>query len=81
MIEDTIRSETSNEGSGPLAVEASKPLALDDVVCERARQTRDPRFDGRFYIGVLTTGIYCRPICPVQDSEFDLLYNGQSQLD
>ncbi|MGB5580247.1 MAG: AlkA N-terminal domain-containing protein, partial [Woeseia sp.] len=25
---------------------------------------RDPRFDGRFFIGVRTTGIYCRPICP-----------------
>ncbi|MFZ8976951.1 MAG: Ada metal-binding domain-containing protein [Pseudohongiellaceae bacterium] len=27
---------------------------------------RDPRFDGRFFVGVLTTGIYCRPICPVR---------------
>jgi len=33
---------------------------------EDARQSRDPRFDGRFFIGVLTTGIYCRPICPVR---------------
>jgi len=33
---------------------------------ELARQTRDPRFDGRFYVGVLTTGIYCRPVCPVR---------------
>ena len=32
--------------------------------CERARLARDPRFDGRFFVGVLTTGIYCRPICP-----------------
>lgn len=31
---------------------------------ENARCSRDPRFDGRFFIGVLTTGIYCRPICP-----------------
>lgn len=31
---------------------------------ERARRSRDPRFDGRFYIGVTSTGIYCRPICP-----------------
>jgi AraC family transcriptional regulator of adaptative response / DNA-3-methyladenine glycosylase II len=31
---------------------------------ERARRSRDARFDGRFYIGVRTTGIYCRPICP-----------------
>jgi AraC family transcriptional regulator of adaptative response / DNA-3-methyladenine glycosylase II len=33
---------------------------------ERARQARDPRFDGRFYIGVKTTGIYCRPVCRVR---------------
>ena len=33
-------------------------------VFERARLSRDARFDGRFFIGVKTTGIYCRPICP-----------------
>ncbi|MDX1497341.1 MAG: Ada metal-binding domain-containing protein, partial [Salinisphaeraceae bacterium] len=33
---------------------------------ERARQARDARFDGRFFVGVKTTGIYCRPICPVR---------------
>lgn len=33
---------------------------------ENARQARDPRFDGRFFIGVLSTGIYCRPVCPVR---------------
>jgi AraC family transcriptional regulator of adaptative response / DNA-3-methyladenine glycosylase II len=31
---------------------------------ERARLSRDARFDGHFYVGVRTTGIYCRPICP-----------------
>ena len=39
---------------------------LDAAVCERARLTRDPRFDGRFYVAVVTTGVYCRPICPVK---------------
>lgn len=33
---------------------------------EDARQSRDARFDGRFFVGVLTTGIYCRPVCPVK---------------
>lgn len=33
---------------------------------EQARQARDPHFDGRVFIGVLTTGIYCRPVCPVR---------------
>ena len=31
---------------------------------ERARLSRDARFDGKFFVAVVTTGIYCRPICP-----------------
>lgn len=31
-----------------------------------AIRARDPRFDGLVYVGVSTTGIYCRPICPVR---------------
>lgn len=38
---------------------------LQNEIYERARLARDPRFDGQFYIAVTTTGIYCRPICPV----------------
>ncbi|MEM7432928.1 MAG: AlkA N-terminal domain-containing protein [Pseudomonadota bacterium] len=34
------------------------------AIYERARLSRDARFDGRFFVGVHTTGIYCRPICP-----------------
>src|SRR5499425_1738294 len=33
-------------------------------VCSRARLSRDARFDGKFFIGVRTSGVYCRPICP-----------------
>lgn len=40
------------------------PAIPDREVCERARHARDARFDGRFFIGVRSTGIYCRPICP-----------------
>ncbi len=32
----------------------------------RALQTKDPRFDGQFFTAVLTTKIYCRPICPAR---------------
>jgi AraC family transcriptional regulator of adaptative response / DNA-3-methyladenine glycosylase II len=39
---------------------------LDPLVCDRARMARDRRFDGQFFTGVKTTGIYCRPICPVK---------------
>ena len=35
-------------------------------VCRRARKSRDPRFDGHFFVAVLTTGIYCRTTCPVR---------------
>ncbi len=38
--------------------------AISTDIYERARLSRDVRFDGRFYVGVRTTGIYCRPICP-----------------
>ena len=41
-------------------------MLLDVTTCSRARLTRDSRFDGQFFIGVLTTGIYCRPICPAR---------------
>ena len=37
---------------------------LNWKVCSRARLSRDPRFDGKFYIGVLGSRVYCRPICP-----------------
>jgi AraC family transcriptional regulator of adaptative response / DNA-3-methyladenine glycosylase II len=39
---------------------------LDWHACDRARIARDRRFDGRFFTGVLTTRIYCRPTCPVK---------------
>lgn len=41
------------------------PAALPDPrVCERARLSRDARFDGLFFTAVRSTGIYCRPVCP-----------------
>ena len=39
-------------------------MDLDQDACYRAVATRDARFDGRFFGGVKTTGIYCRPVCP-----------------
>jgi AraC family transcriptional regulator of adaptative response / DNA-3-methyladenine glycosylase II len=41
-------------------------MHLDRVVCDRARKSRDARFDGKFFIAVKTTRIYCRPICPAR---------------
>jgi AraC family transcriptional regulator, regulatory protein of adaptative response / methylated-DNA-[protein]-cysteine methyltransferase len=39
---------------------------LDFATCDTARVRRDPAFDGRFFTGVRTTRIYCRPVCPVK---------------
>ena len=47
----------------------STALTLDPKRCDRARLARDPRFDGWFFTGVLTTRIYCRPTCPVKPAQ------------
>lgn len=39
---------------------------LDFDLCNAARLRRDPDFDGVFFTTVRTTGIYCRPVCPVK---------------
>ena len=41
-------------------------MPLDQCACDRARRSRDARFDGRFFIAVTTTRVYCRPICPAR---------------
>jgi len=38
---------------------------LEPDICWQAMHSRDPRFDGRFFVAAVTTGIYCRSICPV----------------
>jgi len=37
---------------------------LDHNACYRALKARDHRFDGKFFTGVTSTGVYCRPVCP-----------------
>jgi AraC family transcriptional regulator, regulatory protein of adaptative response / DNA-3-methyladenine glycosylase II len=39
---------------------------LDRDSCTRALEARDARFDGVFFVGITSTGIYCRPICPAR---------------
>jgi AraC family transcriptional regulator of adaptative response / DNA-3-methyladenine glycosylase II len=39
---------------------------IDDQAAYQALKSRDPRFDGVFFVGVTSTGIYCRPICPTK---------------
>jgi AraC family transcriptional regulator of adaptative response / DNA-3-methyladenine glycosylase II len=42
----------------------------DREICYRALQTRDPRFDGLLFVGVTSTGVYCRPVCPARTPQF-----------
>src|SRR5882672_5671752 len=44
---------------------------LDRRTYYRAFQSRDARFDGRVFVGVTSTGIYCRPICPARMPKFE----------
>ena len=51
--------------AGASVASADHVTALPSAaVCMRARLNRDSRFDGRFYLATLTTGVFCRPICP-----------------
>jgi AraC family transcriptional regulator of adaptative response / DNA-3-methyladenine glycosylase II len=42
----------------------SRRFSVDAAVSSRALNARDGRFDGVFFVGITTTHIYCRPICP-----------------
>src|SRR6202011_121155 len=43
----------------------------DREICYRALQSRDPRFDALLFVGVTSTGIYCRPVCPARTAKFE----------
>jgi AraC family transcriptional regulator of adaptative response / DNA-3-methyladenine glycosylase II len=60
------RSENGYFGGAPPGIVAGMETiaGLDPEALNRARISRDPRFDGKFFIAVTSTGIYCRPICP-----------------
>lgn len=46
-------------------------MHLNPDTCYRALTARDRRFDGVFFTGVTTTGIYCRPVCPARTPRKD----------
>ncbi|MDB4941157.1 MAG: transcriptional regulator, AraC family [Labilithrix sp.] len=48
-----------------------EPASLDRDLCYRALRARDARFDGRIFVAVRTTGIYCRPICPARTPKLE----------
>ena len=41
---------------------------LQANICQRAVHARDARFDGIFFVGITTTRVYCRPVCPARVS-------------
>ncbi len=47
-------------------VKKHQSIDLDKTACYAALKAHDPRFDGHFFVGVSSTGIYCRPICRVK---------------
>jgi AraC family transcriptional regulator of adaptative response/methylated-DNA-[protein]-cysteine methyltransferase len=63
-----VRGRPGSAVRARLATVSVAPV-LDRRRCDRARVARDPRFDGRFFTGVLTTRIYCRPTCPVKPAK------------
>ena len=44
----------------------AREMEQDHRSLYNALTARDPRFDGVFFVGVTSTGIYCRPICPAK---------------
>lgn len=63
----------SSKAANTMNAKPSPESSPDEVIntlsreqCHAARLARDARFDGRFFTGVLSTGIYCRPVCPAR---------------
>jgi len=57
------------KGALAATISDAENMGLDREQCSRARLARDARFDGKFFIAVLSTGIYCRPICRARTSK------------
>lgn len=46
-------------------------MDVDAAAAYRALEAHDARFDGRFFVGVTSTGVYCRPVCRVRTPRFE----------
>lgn len=63
MSVNTVEIEAAKQNAGEsLPISDFSTLTMQQ--CQRARVSRDGRFDGYFFVAVKTTGIFCRPICP-----------------
>ncbi|MCW5935963.1 MAG: helix-turn-helix domain-containing protein [Fimbriimonadaceae bacterium] len=56
----------SENGENEFVLRRYPSFVLDPGACYAAILAHDRRFDGVFFTGVVTTGIYCRPVCPVR---------------
>ncbi len=65
----SVRKRLVDGHGGAYRARMDEILGLDRSALDRARLSRDARFDGRFFIAVTSTGIYCRPICPSPTSK------------
>ena len=54
---------------GAFPVQYAAMTMPSNDICYRALRTRDARFDGRLFVGITSTGIYCRPICPARTAK------------
>jgi AraC family transcriptional regulator of adaptative response / DNA-3-methyladenine glycosylase II len=54
-------------------------MSRDDLFY-RAMLARDNRFDGKFFVGVKTTGIYCRPVCPARPRRENVEFFAHARL-
>lgn len=57
-----------------VTMKIAKGKTMDDGMKKmlyRAFCARDPRFDGRYFIGIRSTGIYCRPVCHARKPKFE----------
>src|ERR1700743_2654194 len=54
-----------------MAMGTEESILLDREFCYRSLRARDARFDGRLFVAVRTTGIYCRPICPARTPKLE----------
>lgn len=65
-----MRTARPNHPEVEIEPDPDRDSASEAPIFYRALLTRDRRFDGRFFTGVLTTGIYCRPVCPARTPLF-----------
>ncbi len=72
---ETARPTHPKEAHGARRIVMYEPgtavRARSKEVFERALDARDARFDGVFFVGITSTGIYCRPVCPARVSNTD----------